>query len=105
MSIEHRWSDRKDISLDIHLYYPPVGMVYGKTRNMSLEGMFVDIKGITILPQTRVEVAFATEADGRRAEYHLPAHVIHNRDGGVGLMLQHAGHRTFDALRYMLNAA
>ena len=78
MGIEHRWSSRKNINIDVSLYYPPVGMINGKTRNISLEGMFIDLKGVSLPPQARL---------------------------GVGLMLQHVGYREFDALRYMLNAA
>jgi hypothetical protein len=105
MAVEHRWSNRKEVTLDIHLYYPPVGMVIGKTRNISLEGMFVELKGITIPPLVRLEVSFSTAANGRQIEHRLPAQVIHSSEGGVGLMLQHAGHGAFGALRYMLNAA
>ena len=105
MAVEHRWSDRKDISVDIHLYYPPIGMLHGKTRNISLEGMFVDIRGITIPPQARLDAWFTTEARGQQLEHRIRAHVIHCCDEGVGLMLQHAGHGAFDALRYMLNTA
>ena len=51
MGVEHRWSSRKEINMDVSLYYPPVGMINGKTRNISLEGMFVDLKGVSIPPQ------------------------------------------------------
>ena len=92
MSIEHRWSSRKAINLDVNLYYPPIGIINGKTRNISLEGMFVDIQGIHIPTQARLEIC-------------LPAYVVHSDESGIGLMLQHVGYREFDALRYMLNAA
>ncbi len=105
MAVEHRWSQRKDISIDVSLYYPPVGVVNGTTRNISLEGMYIDTRGVTIPPQARLEVSFFTESCGRQIEHRMPAYVIHCRDGGVGLMLQHVGHGEFDALRYMLNVA
>ena len=105
MSAEHRWSSRKDINLDINLYYPPVGMINGKTRNVSLEGMFVELKGVQIPPQSRLEICFTAENRGKATEHRLPAYVVHQREGGIGLMLQHVGYREFDALRFMLNAA
>jgi hypothetical protein len=105
MAVEHRWSSRKDIYLDVNLYYAPIGMINGKTRNVSLEGMFVDLKGVRIPPQARLEVAFTADSRGGAIEHRLPAYVVHSRDGGVGLMLQHVGYREFDALRYMLSAA
>ena len=105
MSIEHRWSSRKAIDLDVNLYYPPVGIVNGKTRNISLEGMFVDIKGVHIPAQARLEICFSAETCGKSTEHRLPAYVVHSDASGIGLMLQHVGYKEFDALRYMLNAA
>lgn len=105
MGIEHRWSSRKQINLDVNLYYPPIGTINGRTRNISLEGMFVDLKGVRIPAQARLEVAFTAELHGKWIEHRLPAYVVHEGDDGIGLMLQHVGYREFDALRYMLNAA
>ncbi|MDT8386387.1 MAG: hypothetical protein RQ736_02650 [Thiogranum sp.] len=105
MSVEHRWSSRKEINLDVNLYYPPLGMVNGKTTNVSLEGMFVAIEGVDIPEQARLEICFTSGAHGRITEHRLPAYVVHQRGGGIGLMLQHVGYREFDALRFMLNAA
>ena len=48
MGVEHRWSSRKEINLDVNLYYPPVGMINGKTRNVSFEGMYVEFVGVRI---------------------------------------------------------
>ena len=105
MAVEHRWSTRKPLSIEVNLYYPPLGMINGKTRDISLEGMFVELQGVHIPPQSRLEVAFTAATNGKQTEHRLPAYVVHQRDGGIGLMLQHVGYREFDALRYMLNAA
>jgi len=105
MDAEHRWSSRKEIHLDVNLYYPPIGMINGRTRNISLEGMFIDLAGVRIPAQARLEVAFTAELHGKCTEHRLPAYVVHAGQNGVGLMLQHVGYREFDALRYMLNAA
>ncbi len=105
MGVEHRWSSRKEINIDVNLYYPPVGMINGKTRNISLEGMFVDVEDANIPAQARLEICFIAETRGETTEHRLPAYVVHGNNRGIGLMLQHVGYREFDALRYMLNAA
>ena len=105
MGVEHRWSSRKEINIDVNLYYPPVGMINGKTRNISLEGMFVDVEDANIPDQARLEICFTAETRGETTEHRLPAYVVHGNNRGIGLMLQHVGYREFDALRYMLNAA
>ncbi|MEE9494807.1 MAG: PilZ domain-containing protein [Gammaproteobacteria bacterium] len=105
MNLEHRWSNRKNLEVDVNVYYPPLGQLCGKTRNISLEGMFIELEGVQIPPQSRLEVAFTTQNATGETEHRLPAYVVHEDDGGIGLMLQHVGYREFDALRYMLNAA
>jgi hypothetical protein len=80
-------------------------MINGKTRNISLEGMFVDLKGTNIPTQARLEICFTAETRGKFIQHRLPAYVVHGSQQGIGLMLQHVGYREFDALRYMLNAA
>ena len=105
MGMEHRWSERKNIVMDVTLHYGPIGKIGGKTRDISLEGMFIELEGVQIPPQSRLEVAFTTEGSTGETEHRLPAYVVHEEDGGIGLMLQHVGYREFDALRYMLNAA
>jgi hypothetical protein len=91
--------------MEVNLFYPPMGSVEGKTRNISLEGMYVETDGIDIPHQARLEVAFTTRSGTEEKEFRLPAYVVHSRDNGIGLMLQHVGYHEFDALRYMLNAA
>jgi len=105
MSVENRWSSRKPLALDVSLYYPPLGTINTRTRNVSLEGMFVELTGVHIPPQSRIEVTFRTRTRLGETEHRLPAFVVHEHSDGVGLMLQHVGYREFDALRHMLNAA
>ncbi len=105
MEAEHRWSSRKEINLDVNLYYPPIGMINGTTHNISLEGMYLSINGIDIPPQTQLEICFTAATHGKSIEHQLQASVIHGSVNGIGLMLQHLGYQEFDALRHLLNAA
>ncbi len=105
MPVEHRWSPRKPIAMDVSVFYPPIGNIQGRTCNISLEGMYVAIDGTEIPNQARLEVAFTTRNGDEEKVFRLPAYVVHSHEKGVGLMLQHVGYHEFDALRYMLNAA
>ncbi len=106
MATEHRWSSRRELDIEVDLHYPPVGVINGKTRNISLEGMFVDLNGAQIPENARLEISFtSTTETGKSKEHRLPAYVVHERNGGIGVMLQHVGYQEFDALRYMLIAA
>lgn len=105
MPVEHRWSPRKPIAMEVSLFYPPLGSIKAKTCNISLEGMYVEAEGLEIPQQARLEVAFITRHGDREKMHRLPAYVVHSHERGIGLMLQHVGYHEFDALRYMLNAA
>ena len=105
MALEQRWSHRKPISMDVTLYYPPMGTIPGKTRNISLEGMCVDTGGVTLPEHARVEIEFTTRAGTGMLSHRMPAYVVHNTPHGLGLMLQHVDYQDFHALRYMLNVA
>lgn len=106
MSMEHRWSERKPIEMDVALYYAPLGTITGKTRDVSLEGMYVQTTGIDLPVHAELEVSFVTHTGGGAPqEHHLHAYVVHGDGGGVGLMLRHVDYSDFYALRYMLSAA
>lgn len=106
MSMEHRWSERKPIEMEVALYYAPVGTIAGKTRDVSLEGMYVQTDGIDLPMHAELEVSFTTRSgNGAHQEHHLPAYVVHGNGSGVGLMLRHVDYKDFYALRYMLSAA
>lgn len=106
MSMEHRWSERKPIEMDVALYYAPVGTITGKTRDVSLEGMYVQTDGVDLPLHAELEVSFVTQnGGGTPQEHHVPAYVVHGTGSGIGLMLRHVDYGDFYALRYMLSAA
>lgn len=106
MTMEHRWSERKPIEMEVALYYAPVGTIIGKTLDVSLEGMFVRTPEADPLPlHAELEVSFVTSNGDSHREHRMPAYVVHGKDGGVGLMLRHVDYSDFYALRYMLSAA
>lgn len=105
MAMEHRWSERKPIEMEVALYYAPVGTIVGKTRDVSLEGMYVHAPGVELPLHAELEVSFVTTSGSGKHEHHLPAYVVHGNGEGVGLMLRHVDYGDFYALRYMLSAA
>ncbi len=105
MAMEHRWSERKPLNLEVTLNYPPIGLIDGKTRDVSLEGMFVDTGGVPLPQHAEVEVNFCTRTHGQVREHCVPAYVVHGRHGGIGLMLRHVAYQDFHALRSALQAA
>ncbi|RMG28399.1 MAG: PilZ domain-containing protein [Gammaproteobacteria bacterium] len=88
--------------MPVRLRYEPVGVIEGLTRDVSLEGMYVETGGVRIPPNAHIEVRFETEHDGIRVEHRLPAVAIHGSNEGVGLMLHHIDYENFYALRRLI---
>ncbi len=106
MTMEHRWSERKPIEIEVSLYYAPIGTVKGTTRDVSLEGMYVQANEIELPLHAELEVSFVTRTSNGEHAHHMPAYVVHgNGNGGIGLMLRHVDYSDFYALRHMLSAA
>lgn len=105
MPIEHRWSERKPIEMNVNLYYAPMGELQGRTRDISLEGMYVKTHGIELPVNAELEISFVTDIAGHEKKHQMPAYVVHGSGDGVGLMLRHVDYSDFYALRYMLNVA
>ena len=105
MSIEHRWSERKPIEMEVFLYHPSTGEIAGKTRDISLEGMYVETNGAELPVNSELEVSFITLTETGPKQHRVPAYVVHGSANGVGLMLRHVDYTDFYALRYMLTAA
>lgn len=104
MAPEKRRHPRLPIALDVFLEYPPLGMVRGTTRNVSLEGMFVETGHFTVPRGATVQVALPLER-GLAGTYRFRARVVHSRPGGVGLVLHSAEIDAMRALDRWLRAA
>jgi len=102
---EQRWSQRKPMQMPVRLRYEPVGDIAGTTRDISLEGMYVETRGVRIPPKAQIEVYFTTEDAGGRTEHRLPAVAIHASSEGVGLMLHHVDYEDFYALRRLITTS
>lgn len=106
MAMEHRWSARRPIAMDVELFYPPIGSIRGRTQDISMEGMFVDTGGVYLPTHAKVEVSFRTlDQQRQQCEHRVDAYVVHGTGDGVGLMLRHVDYQHFHALRHMLRAA
>ncbi|QKT02451.1 PilZ domain-containing protein [Ectothiorhodospiraceae bacterium 2226] len=88
--MEHRWSKRKALKLDVLLYHRGMPIARSRSRNIGLEGMCVDA-GIELPEHAPVDVEFELMHKGRRRRHRLPAVVVHRTEEATGLMF-----RTFD---------
>lgn len=88
--MEHRWSLRKPVDIEIGLRRQGTSAKRYKTRNISLEGIFVE-SGPDNWPEDtflELELPLYDNQSGieREQRHRIPVVVVHRADGGMGLM-------------------
>lgn len=85
--MEHRLSLRTPLMMNVAIYYNGLGLLRGRSLDVSRHGMFV-ATGPMVLPlHAIVDVAFPLESGKRGATpQRTPAMVVRLANEGVGLM-------------------
>jgi PilZ domain len=102
MIVEHRWSKRKPIALDVLVHYRSFGVVRGKARDIGVGGMFVETGAITLNLNALVEVNVRTQKDVTDRPYRLRALVVRTAPHGAGLMFRSFDQASYGVLRELL---
>lgn len=84
--MEHRCSIRRSLSLDVVLNCRSLGLVGGRTRDIGMGGMFVDIGRIQLPMNALIESCILLETAGQTQPFRTEAMVVHSGRSGVGLM-------------------
>ena len=98
MSLEHRWSTRKQVCLEAIVFHRSLGLLPVRILDIGLEGAFLPVPGI-------VELTFAIDIDGKKIIYHLNAMVMHHTRSGYGVMFREFKLEAFRTLMDVLYAA
>lgn len=86
--MEHRWSKRVPVRLSVAMVYGPLGLVMGKTRDISAEGMFVETHHVSLFDDEMIEISFTYGGRIPRTIVRTYAYVVHASEAGVGLKLR-----------------
>jgi hypothetical protein len=101
-TMEQRWSLRKPVTFEVKVVYKCHPVVLGRSRNISLEGLFIDT-GIMILPVgSCIEVEFGLVAGTQWEEVHMPAVVVHRNRDGCGIAFQTFNGKVFRVIEQLL---
>lgn len=84
--MEHRWSLRKPVEIEITLRRQGMPAKRYRTRNISLEGVFVDSGSDSWPEDTFLELELPLYGDQESERHRIPVIVVHHADGGMGLM-------------------
>lgn len=101
--MEHRWHKRDPIKADVMLYHHGVPIARCSVHNVSNSGLFIQPSDKQIPINAPVEVEFMVAERFERKRIRLPARVIHQESGGVGLMFQPATQATSTVLRSLFS--
>jgi hypothetical protein len=101
-SMEHRCDHRKLLSLEIVLNDHDVGELRGKTRNVSLSGMLVDIGETPMRLNTIIDISFPVVCGEEYRSCKAKAFVVHQQSGSLGLMFSEIDSDVRQMLRKLL---
>ncbi|MCU7812138.1 MAG: PilZ domain-containing protein [Candidatus Thiodiazotropha sp. (ex Notomyrtea botanica)] len=100
--MEHRCDHRKLLTLEIIINDRQQGKVTGKTRNVSLSGMLVDISDKPLPLNTIVDISFPVDCGEESRECRAKAYVVHQQSGSVGLMFSEIDSSVRQMLRKLI---
>jgi hypothetical protein len=105
MSLEHRWSTRKQVCLEAIVFHRSLGLLPVRILDIGLEGAFITAERLDLPVPGIVELTFAIDIDGKKIIYHLNAMVMHHTRSGYGVMFREFKLEAFRTLMDVLYAA
>ncbi|AGA89471.1 PilZ domain-containing protein [Thioflavicoccus mobilis 8321] len=84
MSVERRYSTRFPVDLRVHILYRRRRFSYARARNLSEQGMYLDVQAVTLPSGTLVDL----ELQCLGKIWLIPAIVVHHQGGGIGVMFR-----------------
>lgn len=100
---DRRWSARKSIALDVVLYEKGLPVAAAVSRNVGLEGMYVETLWHLFRKGTVLEAEFIIAGIRAGRRYRLPVVVMHVSKRGLGLMFSIFDRDLFRTLETMLH--
>lgn len=101
--MEHRWSLRTPVTLDVDLIYESASEMACKTRDIGLGGVFIEGDSQTMPPKNaNVELNFILNSDDGSTKHKIKARVVRTSDDGIGLMFRDFDVGAFRSLQEVL---
>lgn len=104
MESDKRFAVRKKISVDIIVNYDLDYTELWKTKNLSLNGVLVEMPQHDLPSRAEVEAILALADHNHLEQHHVPALVVRAAPNGVALMFRDYENRTYAALAKLLYA-
>lgn len=86
--MDHRWYERWNIRFSVAIHDASIGLIIGNTRDISQNGMFIELPDIYIDEDEELELSFAIPFSGKTKPERIRAEVVHRAVNGIGLRLK-----------------
>ena len=101
--MEHRWSLRTPVALEVDLIYESASELSCKTRDIGLGGVFLEGDTATMPPKNaNVELNFILNSGETTTKHKIKARVVRTADDGIGLMFRDFDVGAFRSLQEVL---
>ena len=101
--MEHRWHHRKQIMMEAQVNSGDLPMLNGKTKNMSMGGMFIQVETSDLRKGEILDVVLTLNEDGNDKRYDFRTCIVFKNEEGVGLMFRFVDSETLDMLEKLLS--
>lgn len=100
--MEKRWAARRPVQIRVELRYKDMELVNCRTRDISLNGAFVEVQEMQPAVSAPVELVFRLGEPGQYTRYKVPAKVARSTGEGIGVMFEELDVSSFRSLREVL---
>lgn len=101
--MEHRWSIRKPIALEVLVFNGGDPGIACLAYNIGMEGMFIGTGPLPVARNSILEIEFAlNDKSGQSVNYRIPVFVRHVSNGGIGIMFRNFHQRLYQSLHALL---
>jgi hypothetical protein len=98
---ERRYCARHRLELPVYIRYRKRRFLGAQARNISVDGMYLAVKSLTLPTGTPVELEF----NHLGKKLLIPALVIHGNSGGIGVMFREPQVALFEEILQGMSAA
>lgn len=98
--MEHRWNIRMPIRTEVEICYPGQAHAFacGRTRDLSDDGVCVEVGTTAIHQNMFVDVRFVLRDNAKNQSFQVPAIITRTDTSGVGLMFVDHDSEAFERL-------
>ncbi len=98
MQPERRWNVRLPVAINIVIYYSGLGLIQGKTKNISLDGAYIETGRISLHHAGELELILYDPHDCSEQQ-RVRARIARLDDHGAGLVFQDIPLAAYDLIR------